>query len=159
MSATVAERRWLLAVRMTAAAAVWSLGLVLAAVLVPAYPGDSTSAGVATLSEQTLVQNEGLWSLALVLVPLIACAVVAVAMVHRRRDDARWAVPAAWAAIGVLGLVALLAITSLGAFMVPVAVLLALTVRTAPGWGDVRARPGSRASEAASGSGGLATGS
>jgi hypothetical protein len=141
MSATVAERRWLLAVRMAVAAGVWSLGLVLAALLVPAYSGDTTTAGVATLTEQTLVQNEGLWSLALVMVPLIACGVVALAMVHRRRDDARWALPAAWAAIGVLVLVALVSITSVGAFMVPVAVLLALTVRITPGWGDVRARP------------------
>jgi hypothetical protein len=141
MSASLAERRWLLAVRLTAAAAVWSFGLVLAAVLVPAYAGDTTSDGVATLSQLTLVQSQGGWALLLVAVPLAACAVVAAAMVHRRREDARWALPAAWSAIGVLGLIALLSITSVGAFMVPVIVLLVLSVRLAPGWGDVRAQP------------------
>jgi len=144
---------------MTAAAGIWSLGLVLAALLIPAYNGDSTSDGVATLSEQTLVQNRGLLALVLVVVPLIACGVVAAAMVYRRRQDARWAVPAAWTAIGVLVLVALLAITSVGAFMVPVVVLLVLSVRLAPGWGDVRAQPARRGAEAADGSGGLAAGS
>ena len=38
-------------------------------------------------------------------------------------------------------LVALLAITSVGAFILPAAALLALSVRLAPGWGDVRAHP------------------
>ena len=140
MSASAAERRWLWAVRLIAAAAVWSLGLVLAAVLVPAYDGDTTVDGVATLTEQTLVQNQGAWALGLVVLPLVVSALVATAVVLRRRRDARWAVPAARAVIGVLALVALLAITSVGAFMVPVCVLLAAGVRLAPGWGDVRVR-------------------
>jgi hypothetical protein len=159
MSARLAERRWRLAIRMTAAAAVCSLGLLLAAVLLPTSGSDTTSQGVATLTQETFVQSQGVWALALVALPLLATGVVAAAVVYRRRDDARWARPAAWAAIGVLGLVALLAITSVGAFMVPVAVLLALSARLAPGWGDVRARPAPRGAEAADGSGGLATGS
>lgn len=159
MSARLAERRWQLAVRLTAAAGVCSLGLLLAALLLPTSDGDTTSAGVATLTEQTLVQNQGVWALLLVAVPLIACGVVARALVQRRRADARWALPTAWSAIGVLALVALLAITSVGAFMLPVAVLLGLSVRLAPGWGDVRAQPAPRDAEAADGSGGLATGS
>ena len=159
MSARLAERRWWLAVRMTTVASVWSLGLVLAALLVPALDGDTTSAGVATLTEQTLVQNQGVWALALVIVPLIACGVVAAAMVYRRREDARWALPAAWSAIGVLAVVALLAITSVGAFMVPAVALLAMSVRLAPGWGDVRSQPAARGSEAADGAGSLAAGS
>lgn len=159
VSARLAERRWWLAVRMTAAAAVWSLGLALAGLLVPAYSGDSTSNGVATLTEQTLVQNQGVWALVLIIVPLIACGMVAAAMVYRRREDARWAAPAARAAIGGLALVALLAITSVGAFMVPAVVLLALSLRLAPGWGEVRARPGPQGAEPAETRGGLATGS
>ncbi len=141
MSATRAERRWLWAVRMTAAAAVWSFGLLLAALLIPAYDGETTSQGVATLTRQTLVENQGGWALAVVAVPVIAAGVVAAGLVQRRRHDAGWAAPAAWSAIGILVLVALLAITSVGAFMVPAAGLLALAVRLAPGWGDVRARP------------------
>jgi hypothetical protein len=142
MSADVAERRWWLAVRMTGAATVWSLGLLLAALLVPAYDGETSSpdTGV-TLTRVTLVQSKGVWALLLVVVPLLASILVAAAMVYRRRDDARWAVPVAWSAIGVLALIALLGITSVGAFMLPAAALLALSVRLAPGWGDVRAHP------------------
>jgi hypothetical protein len=159
MSARLAERRWQLAIRLTAAAAVCSLGLLLAAVLLPTSGGDTTSQGVATLTQETFVQSHGAWALALIAVPLLATGVVAAAVVYRRRDDARWARPAAWTAIGVLAVLALLSITSVGAFMVPVAVLLVLSVRLAPGWGDVRARPASRGAEAADGSESLATGS
>src|ERR1700758_2241008 len=158
MSARLAERRWQLAVRLTAAAGVCSLGLLLAALLLPTSGSDTTSEGVATLTQETLVQSHGAWALALVTVPLLATAVVAAAIVYRRRDDARWAAPAAWAAIGVLALLALLSITSVGAFMVPIAALLVLSVRLAPGRGDVRARPAPRDAEPADGSRGLATG-
>jgi hypothetical protein len=41
-------------------------------------------------------------------------------------------------AAGVLAAVALLGIASVGAFVLPAAALLALSVRLAPGWGDVR---------------------
>lgn len=159
MSARLAERRWRLAVRMTAAAGVCAFGLLLAALLLPTSGGDTTSQGVATLTQETFVQSQGAWALALVAMPLLATGVVAAAVVHRRRDDARWAAPAAWTAIGVLALLALLSITSVGAFMVPIGVLLTLSVRLAPGWGDVRAAPATRGAEAADGSGGLATGS
>jgi hypothetical protein len=140
MSADVAERRWWLAARMTGAAMVWSLGLLLAALLVPTYGAESSSPdnGV-TLTQVTLIQAKGAWGLVLVAVPVIASVLVALAMVFRRREDARWASPAAWSAIGVLALVALLGITSVGAFMLPAAALLALSVRLAPAWGDVRA--------------------
>ncbi len=141
MSATRAERRWLWAVRMTAAAAVWSLGLLVAALLIPAYDGETTIQGVATLTRQTLVQNAGAWALAVVAVPVIAAGVVATALAQRRLQDARWAVPTARSAVGVLAVVALLTITSVGAFMVPAGVLLVLAIRLAPGWGDVRTRP------------------
>lgn len=142
MSARVAERRWWLAVRLTAAAIVWSLGLLIAAVVIPAYNGQTTSpaTGTTTVTRLTLVQSKGLWALGLVLVPLLAAGVVAAALAARRRDDARWSRPAAWGAVGVLAVVCLLGITSVGALMVPAAVALAVGVRLAPGWGDLRAR-------------------
>jgi hypothetical protein len=94
-----------------------------------------------TLTRVTLVQSRGVWALVVVTVPLVASAAVAVSMVVRRRRAARWSEPAGWTAIGVVAIVALLAITSVGAFLVPVLVLLALSVRLAPGWGDVRVHP------------------
>ncbi len=159
MSARLAERRWRLAVRMTAAAGVWSLGLLVTALLVPAVGGQTTSAGEATLFQETLVESQGVWGLVLAVVPVLASAVVAAALVYRRREDPGWAVPAAWSAVGVLALIAVLAITSVGAFMVPAAVLLALSVRLAPGWGDVRTQLTRGGAEGADGSGRLPPGS
>ncbi|HZE04477.1 MAG TPA: hypothetical protein VE127_04585 [Solirubrobacteraceae bacterium] len=142
MSASVAERRWWLVLRLVAGSAVWSLGLVLVALLVPVDNGETLSArdGV-TLTRETLIQSRGAGALALALAPLIACGLVAAAVLFRRRADARWAAPVAWTAVGGLAVVAVLGITSVGAFMLPVAVALAFGARLAPGWGDVRAHP------------------
>jgi len=43
MSAGVLERRWQLAIRLTVAGLVWSVGLVLAALLIGAYSGRTVS--------------------------------------------------------------------------------------------------------------------
>jgi hypothetical protein len=147
MSPRVASRRWWLAVRLAAGALVWSVGLVLAAVLVPAYGSDTSSgAGGLTLTSSTLLESKGAGALVLVTIPALASLVVGIAMVSRRRDGARWSGPAAWTAIGVVTVEALLGILSVGGFMLPVAVLLALAVRVVP--------PGTPAGDAA-----LATGS
>jgi hypothetical protein len=147
MSPRVASRRWWLAVRLAAGALVWSVGLVLAAVLVPAYGSDTSSgAGGLTLTSSTLLESKGAGALVLVTIPALASLVVGSAMVSRRRDGARWSGPAAWTAIGVVTVEALLGILSVGGFMLPVAVLLALAVRVVP--------PGTPAGDTA-----LATGS
>ena len=138
---------------MTAAAGVCAFGLLLAALVLPTSGADSTSEGVATLSQETFFEAQGAWALALVAVPLLATGAVAAAIVHRRRDDAHWADPVAWSALGVLALLALLSITSVGAFMVPIGVLLTLSVRLAPGWGDVRVTPAPHGGEPADGAG------
>jgi hypothetical protein len=61
MSEGVLERRWQLAIRLTVAGLVWSAGLVLAALLIGAYSGqtDSSDAGV-TLTTRSFVQVNGL---------------------------------------------------------------------------------------------------
>lgn len=142
MSPRVASRRWSVAVRLAAAALVWSAGLVLAAVLVPAYGSDTSSAsGGLTLTSSTLLQSKGAGALVLVMIPALASLVVAFAMIYRRRNGARWSSPAAWTAIGVVTVEALLGVLSVGGFMLPVAILLALAVRLVP--------PGSTAPEAA----------
>lgn len=142
MNAEVAWRRWQLALRLAVIALVWSFGLLLAAVLVPAYNGNTNSAadGV-TLTRVTLVQSHGAGWLALVVIPVLACAAVLTAMVARHRDDAWWSGRVAWTAIGLLTLESLLGILTIGGFILPAVVLLALAVRTAPPWADVRARP------------------
>ena len=138
MNAQVAARRWGVAVRLMALAAVWSAGVLLVALLVPVYDSSTSSSDGITLIRQTLVQTHGATALVLVIVPLVACAVVARAMFVRRRDDARWSTPAAWVAIGVVATEAILGILSVGAFFIPVAIALAIAVRLAPPWADVR---------------------
>jgi hypothetical protein len=87
-------RRWRLAVRLNVVAVVWSAGLVLAGLLVPAYTSNSTSDlnGV-TLTRSTLAQESGVRAMALVAVPLLACVVVLWAICARRAARAgapRW---------------------------------------------------------------------
>jgi hypothetical protein len=134
MSERVLTRRWHLAIRLTVAALVWSVGLLLAALLVGAYKGQTTSsdAGI-TLTTRTLVQVHGLQALVLVVLPVAVCLAVAIALWHRRRGAAAWSGPVAWTAVGVLAVESILTITSLGAFLLPAVVLLVLSVRLIPG--------------------------
>jgi hypothetical protein len=133
MSASVASRRWRLAVRLAVAGLVWALGAVLAAVLVHAYDADTTSpAGGLTLTRDTLLESKGAGALVLVAIPLLLAIVVLVAMWYRRRRDAPWSGRVAWAAIALLAAESLVGILTIGAFMVPAAVLLAAGIRLAP---------------------------
>jgi hypothetical protein len=132
MSSSAASRRWRLAVRLTAAALAWSLGVVLAALLVPAYDASSSSPQGLTLTRATLVQRHGARALILVAIPMIVSIVVAVAIYGRHRGGPRWNAPVAWVAIGLLAAESVLGITTLGAFIAPVVILLALSFRLAP---------------------------
>ena len=124
-------RRWRLAVRLNVVAVVWSAGLVLAGLLVPAYTSNSTSDlnGV-TLTRSTLAQESGVRAMALVAVPLLACVVVL------------------WAGVGLVAIETLLGLLTIGVFILPATILLAFAVRLAPGpmsgddaAGDVSAAP------------------
>jgi hypothetical protein len=134
MSDRVLTRRWQVAIRLTAAALVWSAGLLLAALLAGVYKGQtiSSDAGI-TLTTRTFVQVHGFEALVLVLLPVVVCAAVAIALWQRRRGSAAWSGPVAWAAVGVLAIESILAITSVGAFLLPAVVLLALSVRLMSG--------------------------
>jgi lysylphosphatidylglycerol synthetase-like protein (DUF2156 family) len=133
VSPNVARARWRLAVRLIAAALVWSLGLVLAALLVPAYDGQTvTSSRGLSLTTATLVQVHGAKALILAAIPTVASIVVGLAVYRRRAAGERWTEIAAWTTVGALAVVALLGILSIGAFMIPVVILLALSVRLVP---------------------------
>jgi hypothetical protein len=130
VSPRVARNRWRLAVRLTGAAMVWSLGLVLAALLVPTYDGQTVSGSNGlTLTARTAVQVHGLKAVIVVAIPVVASGVVAWALYRRRLDGWRFSGVVAWTAIVVVALAALLGIPSVGLFMLPVAVLLAPTTR------------------------------
>lgn len=134
MNARAASHRWRVSVRLSAAALVWSLGLVVAALVAPAYSTASQSAGVdgVTLGSATLVQENGAWVLILVGIPALVSAIVMLAL-RARRSGARWAAPLAWGAIGVLTAEALVGIMSIGLFLIPAIVLLVLAARRSPG--------------------------
>jgi hypothetical protein len=132
MSEQVASARWRVAVRLGVAALVWSLGLVVAAVALPVESSTSVSVNGITLTHSTLVQENGVRALVLAAIPLLASLAVAAAMVYRRRRSAPWSRPLAWGAIGLLALEALVGILTIGAFIVPVVILLILAVRLVP---------------------------
>src|SRR3954452_3943043 len=98
---------------MELAALVWSAGLVLAALVIPAYNGQTTtsSQGV-TLTTATLVQVNGVKAVVIVAVPLVVSLVVIFALHRRRVAGAVWSGPVAWTMIAVLMVECLLGILS-----------------------------------------------
>jgi hypothetical protein len=133
MSARAASDQWRLAVRLSVAALVWSLGLVLAALIAPVYSTSSTSdVNGVTLGSATLVQVNGAWVLLLVGIPAAMSALVILA-IRARRLGARWGVPLAWTAIALLTAEALVGLETIGLFIVPAIILLAVATRRAPG--------------------------
>jgi hypothetical protein len=134
MNERVLTRRWQLALRLTVAALVWSIGLLLAALLLGSYIGQTISSDTGvTLTTRTFVQVNGLGALVLMSIPLAACLSVGVALWHRHRRQPVWSGPAAWAAVAVVTSEAALGIATIGLFLIPVVVLLALSVRLVPG--------------------------
>lgn len=126
------------------AAALWSVGLVVAALTVPAYSSTSASSSSPSSpfgasghptttpsahvmhTSATLVQVSGFAVLAPVSLPLLAVVVVAFVLWRRRKSETPGAGWLAWAVTGVLFGVALLGMLSIGLFIVPVAVMLAV---------------------------------
>jgi hypothetical protein len=129
----VASRRWRTSVRLAVGALVWSVGLVLVALLAPLYSTSSASEsdGV-TLTHSTLVGVNGIRALVLMAIPALVSLVVLWA-IRARRAGARWAGAVAWTAVGVLTAETLLGILTIGLFILPVVVLLAAAVRMTPG--------------------------
>lgn len=120
-------------------AAIWSVGLIVAAVVVPVYQSTSVSSSVSssttggtalehpqlehqvvTESSATLVQENGLRVLALVGIPLLAVAVVSRSLWRRRVNARRGAGPVAWTVVGLLGAFTLVSMLSIGIFVLPV---------------------------------------
>jgi hypothetical protein len=107
---------------------IWSLGLILAALVLPAYDVSQASPAGPTLYTVTMVRENGGWVLIPVAVPAALCAVVGLALRRGRRTIA-------WAATGVLAAFALLLIASIGLFVIPVAALLAWAIAATPATG------------------------
>lgn len=122
-------RRNRLAIRLTVVAAVWSLGLLLAASVLPVYNGEtiSNSDGV-SFTTTTLVGSQGAWVLIPCAVPLVLCAVAWLALVRKRTGASPRSGYIAWAAVALMGVFALLSILSIGGFVIPAVLLLGRAV-------------------------------
>jgi hypothetical protein len=131
-------RRWRLAMRLTAGALVWALGVVLAALLLPAFNGQTVTSELngVTLKTATFVQVNGAWVLIPVAVPVLVTVLVGVALHARRTNGPSWVGPAAWGAIALVLVLALVTIASIGAIMLPVVALLVLAMRLVPATTD-----------------------
>jgi hypothetical protein len=114
-------------------AATWSVGLLVAAAVVPAYssmtvassgsfPGTTATSTVRTTA--TLVQENGTRVLALVALPLLAVIVVTLSLWRRRRRARHGAGMLAWTVLAVVGGLTLVSMLTIGPFILPVALLL-----------------------------------
>ena len=123
-----------------AVAALWSVLLVVGALVAPAYQSSTTySRGTAdgpitgeVTSTRTLVEVNGAGVLLVVAVPLAGVAAVSLSLLSRRRRRRAGAGPLAWTVVGLLGALAFVALMSVGIFMLPAVALLGLACAGAP---------------------------
>jgi hypothetical protein len=124
---------------------VWSLGLVVAALVLPTYDGQTTTSSQSvTLTTATLVQVNGIRALVVVAIPVLVVALVGVALYRRWVAGARWSAIVAWSMIAILAAEAGLGILSVGAFMVPALILLVMATRLVVTPEAIRPRPTAR---------------
>ena len=113
-------------------AALWSVGLVVAALLVPVYDTGASQPGRSASSvSTTLVQMNGMRVLIPVGVPLAVVGLVAAALRHRRSRGKQGAGVPAWILGGLLGLLALVGMLTIGIFVLPVAVVVIVVCASA----------------------------
>jgi hypothetical protein len=111
----------------------WSAMLLGAAFVFPAYGSSwASSSGAQSAGSQTLVQVNGLGVLIPVGIPLVIAVVVWAALHHKCSRGGRAGDYVAWACIAALGCFCVVAILSIGIFVVPVAILLASAVLRTP---------------------------
>lgn len=117
-------------------AVLWASALPILALLLPVYSGESVEMSgdgttVTAASSATMVQVDGWQVLITMSVPLVVAVLVTVLLSIRTRRA--WPLALAWTAAGLLALATLLAMLSVGLFVVPVTACLiaACTIRTA----------------------------
>jgi hypothetical protein len=98
---------------LTVLAFVWSVGLLAAALFAPAY------------GSTTLVQENGSGVLIPVGIPAVISAAVWLALWRRCTRGGAVSGVVAWTCVSLLGVFCLIALASIGLFVIPVAVLLA----------------------------------
>lgn len=114
-------------------AAAWGVALVAAGFLAPAYESvAASSSGEVVRSTHTLVDVNGLGVVVVLAVPFVVAVLVGAVLALRPR---RGALTAAWALTGLLVVLNLLAMMSVGLFVVPATAALVVACSTC------RARP------------------
>ncbi len=108
-----------------AIAAVWSVGLVIAAAVAPWYSSTSVStSGLVVRGSATLVQENGLRVLMPICVPLLAVGVVTFSLWRRRKQVRSGAGALAWMLTALLAGFTLVSMLTIGLFVLPVTVLV-----------------------------------
>lgn len=104
-----------------------SIGLLVWAFTFPAYEGLQTRGGITTSSTRTLIEENGLGALVPVLVPLAVTVLTGLLLLQVREPLGRIG---AWALVAVLAVFAVAAMFSIGMYVLPVVIALAVAV----GW-------------------------
>jgi hypothetical protein len=118
-------------------AMIWAAGFVIVGLVVPVYSSSSSSSttGGVTIhstSDATLVHVNGLRVLVLLALPLVAVAAVGLSLRSRHRHERPGAGVLAWIVTGLLIVVSILGVLTIGLFVAPVAVLLTVLCARAP---------------------------
>jgi hypothetical protein len=118
---------------LTVAAFVWSVALLGAAFLFPAYGSSATSsAGGHVSGSLTLVQVNGLWALVPMGAPIIIVSLAWAALYRQCSRGSAVAEFVAGALVGLLVLGSVVALASVGLFIVPAAALLGRAAALTP---------------------------
>ncbi|HUZ42278.1 MAG TPA: hypothetical protein VMU68_12920 [Acidimicrobiales bacterium] len=117
-------------------AAIWSLCLVAAGFSVTSY-SSTNGPGL------TLIQENGLKVLAILLIPFVGVVVVSLALWRRRRLQKYGVGVLVWVVFGLMALLVLLGALTIGPFIAPVALFLVVAITRVKGQLDsqIRATP------------------
>lgn len=111
-----------------AVAVIYGAALVMAGFLVPVYSTESASSdGEVLVGSATLVAENGAGIVAVLAIPLLLSVAVGTALLLLPR---RGALPTAWGLTGLLAAFNLLAMLSIGVFVIPVTVALVVACLT-----------------------------
>ena len=116
----------------------WSVAVLAAAALAPAYQSENaTSSGAASPGSASMLDQNGPWILLVIAIPLVVTLIVGYAL--WRRGGQRGAGPVAWTFTGLLVGFNLVAMFSIGLFILPITACLvvACVIRNARAHGEV----------------------
>ena len=119
-----------LAFELTVGAVAWGLVLVAAGFFVPVYGGSLiSSTGVVKSTTSTLVEVNGVWVVAPLVVPVVLASLGWFGLHRKCSRGARAGAYLAWGCVTALGTFSVVAAASIGLFIVPAVLLLAAAAK------------------------------